>query len=276
MKRSTIILPVVAFFLLCGVGKAVQSSASLVRGFSRSLLEFGSGFASSATDVKLTDINEASCDLSLKAHSDRVLSEVQNPSLFVTKILSETDTNSNFFEKLEKVNKSLEMDGCNPASMRLSVHVSFGEKAKIPITTYFTVELPLQSKLPIFFGKLDKTCRIVARGGAKRLALRNIDVYQAEEAVHSKDAFDSTSMVLNYGAQGILLDANGEAVVDLYTLLSCEYTNKTGNKLGPQYIHLQGSVKVGYIRELLASEDIGIQQNRARSFMVVGFHPSDF
>lgn len=287
MKRSTLILNVVALSLLCGLGKAVQPSAFFARVTSRSVLIFGRGFeTSSPTDVKLTDVNEASCDLSLKAHSDRVLSEVKDPTLFVTKVLSESDKVSNFlehvvsesdkvsnfFEQLEKYKKSLESHGCNPTSMRFSVHVSFGDETRIPTTTYFTMELPLQSQLPIFTGKLDKTCRVVARGRAKRLILRNMDMYGAEETVHSEDAFDSTAMVLNYGAQGILLDVNDEAVVDMYTLLSCE----NSIEIGPQYIHLQDSVKVGHIRELLASEDIGIQQNRARSFMVIGFHPSDF
>lgn len=269
----SLLFKLVTLFLISHVGLAWQPPLFLASVASRRMLDFRNGFASSSsTDVKLTAANEASCYLSLKAHSDSVLSEVKDTTLLATKILSDTDKVSSFFEQLEICKKGLKASGLPASSMKFSVHVSLGEYIKIPVTTYFTMDLPPLSPLPVFGGQFDNTCRVEARGDSKRLVLKNVDLYETGEVGSSEDTFDGSEMAMNYGAQGILLDVRDEATVDIYSLLSCELSNE----VDPQYMALGDSVTVGHIRELLASEDFGIQQNRARSFMVIGFHPSDF
>lgn len=264
---------VAALLLLSDTVFSYQSSSFLAGFSSRKLLDFRDGFTTStSTDVKLVDANIASCDLSLKAHSDNILSGIKNTTLLATKFLLGSDESSGYLNRLEDHKKILAKRGCPASSMKFSIHASFGDYGKTPVTAYFSLDLPALSPLPVFQGELDNTCRVEAYRYTNRLILKNVDLYESASVPSSDGLFSTSDMITSYGAQGILLDIGGEGVIDIFSLLSCEVLDE----MEPEYIPLRDGITVGRVREILDSEELSIERNRARSFMVVGFHASDF
>lgn len=259
--------------LICKISSGQRVSSHDNPTLRRRILDFSNGFTTSTLgEVKLVEENQASCDLSLKTHSDNVLNDMFDAKIFATKILSNELNVTLFWEMLRRKEIQLRESGCPNGAEELSIGVSLRKFKKIPVSVYFNIDLPDMSTIPVYYGFFDQSCRVQIRHSSNKLILKHTTLLEPPNVGGETHLAESTTMVMDFGASGIVLDVHGSALVNIDGKLSC--TNP--RDIEPRSIPLRDNVAVDEIRKLLASDEIGVQQNRARSFMVMGFHPRDY
>ncbi|CDF38407.1 unnamed protein product [Chondrus crispus] len=262
---------VAIFFCSVHSGKRASTNGATV--LVRRVIDFNTGFTTATSrDVKFVAKNQASCELSLISHADHVLSDVRDSKVLALKMLLHRGNKTRFLENLRKAEDLLRGKGCPAEAVKLSLGTSLGGFRKTYLTAYFTMNLPDMSPLPVFYGVIDKTCRVEIQKRTKRLILTNSDLFEPPSVDADPNAVSSVSIAMNFGAKGIVLDVRDDAKLNTHGLLSCTESQE----ISPQFIPLRSDVLVGDIRTILVSHEIGVERNRARSFMVIGFHSSDF
>lgn len=225
-------------------------------------------FEAIRNDVKIAGVNEAFCDLTLQASSDRVLSKIKDPMAFAELLVPDGLKKVIFKQELSFWTKQLTSFGCGKNALKVSFKAKLKSSPPVPASFRLVFDFPSENELPLLFGEFDRHCRVTVSKSKHLLFLKHVEVYKMELRDVGEDDSD-IGLMLSFGAHDIMIEVQDSGLVDFDLVLSCTGRDDVKNGV----FKLASGIRVGMVRKFL--HEVGVADD-ARSFMIAGFHRGDF
>lgn len=273
MVLVTLVLFVYVALFLDWQNAAKSHSASKLVVLFRILMDSRNAFGTTAPeDVKFAVQGDVSCQLSLVAHSDRILSQVKEPRAMMYSFVPDIGQRLRLIKELAVVEKKTRTQ-CLSRRVNYTLHTDIMPSYKLPTDLFFNLAHTPQSLSVVCRGMLDQACRVCKPKRSRKIFLRNMTITSIRTDTRMNDDPEGDiELLLSFGTKDLIMNVTNDAMISIYALVSCVNTDK----ILPNYISVRKRIPVGLVRKLLRHAEQGVSTRQATSFMTVGLHSRTF